>query len=238
MEFIQTKAIVLNKIQIKDFQYLLKLYTEQKGLITAAVEINHFIQPAHLQVPNIIDVQIVQKKSQRYQIKDIKPSYIYQTLYVDFKKNAIAQFLVEVLIKTLKEEEVINEKIFSLLNSTFIQLDQSNTESLPLFHLLFLREFVILSGHTPLENFDSLNAYFHLQEGKFISHPNEQTLDKNDSQLLYQFFFDNKQLNWKELPVFRLTHILLDYMRHHLLLQQVQSLSFLKDVLMDFELKY
>jgi len=238
MEFIQTKAIVLNKIQIKDFQYLLKLYTEQKGLITAAVEINHFIQPAHLQVPNIIDVQIVQKKSQRYQIKDIKPSYVYQTLYIDFKKNAIAQFLVEVLIKTLKEEEVIDEKIFSLLNSTFIQLDQSNTESLPLFHLLFLREFVILSGHTPLENFDSLNAYFHLQEGKFISHPNEQTLDKNDSQLLYQFFFDNKQLNGKDLPVFHLTHILLDYMRHHLLLQQVQSLSFLKDALMEFELKY
>jgi hypothetical protein len=30
----------------------------------------------------------------------------------------------------------------------------------------------------------------------------------------------------------------LDYMRHHLLLQQVQSLSFLKDALMEFELKY
>lgn len=237
MEFIQTKAIILNKIQIKDFNYVLKLYTQQKGLITAAVEINHFIQPAYLQVPNIIDVQIVQKKTQRYQIKDIKPSYIYQTLYTDFKKNAIAQFLIEILIKTLKEEEVIDDKIFSLLNSIFIQLDKSNCESLPIVHLLFLREYIVISGHTPLNNFDSLNMYFHLQEGKFISQYNEQTLDKNDSQLFYQFFFDNKQMNWNDIPVFRLTHILLDYMKHHLLLQQIQSLLFLKDALMRFELK-
>lgn len=230
MESLQTPAIILQKTQIKDFKYILKILSEKQGILSLEAEINNFIQPAHLQPPNLIDVLIVQNKYKKLSAREIKPIYIYQSLYTDYKKNIIAQFISEILIKTIREE-LSDEKIFHLAFRSFIELDKAPAEKLSVFHLHFLKKYIAYTGHSPLNNYDSKHPYFHLTEGRFVSHSSPMSLVSDDSKYIYQVFFEDEEDLSQNFPVFRITHHLIDYLKHHLSLQHLHSLPFLKEAI-------
>jgi DNA repair protein RecO (recombination protein O) len=234
MQFIQTPAIILQKIPINDFKFIIKLFSEKKGLISASVEINNFIQPALFQPPNITNIQIIQNKNNKYSIKDIAPIYIYKELYLDFKKNTIAQFITEILIKSIKEE-LTDEKLFQLSKQTFINLDKYVYQNINYVHLEFIKNYLLISGHYPINNYDTYNQYFNPSEGRFVHSQNISTLSKDDSLLIYQFFFTDNE-NTSSIPVLHLTHILLNYLQLHLSIPSIQSLTMLKEALLEFEL--
>ncbi|RME18778.1 MAG: hypothetical protein D6799_02560 [Bacteroidetes bacterium] len=233
MQHLRTKAIILQKTPFKDFQYILKLYSEKYGLITANIELHHYIQPAHIQIPNLCDVQIVQNKYKKNTIKEIKPIYIYKNIFTHYSKNIIAQFIAEVLLKTIKEEEYTDQKIFQYIQDTLIQLDQSEQKTDVLFHLNFLNKYIKLSGHAPLNNYSSIYPYFDLKEGRFTNTPNPHSLSKEDSKCLHQFLFDNTSPLSAEIPVLSITHHLVKYMQYHLGLTELHTLTFLKETLLE-----
>jgi len=234
MQYFQTQAIILQKIPINDFKFIIKLFSEKKGLISASVEINNFIQPALFQPPNISNIQLIQNKKDKFFIKDISPVYIYKELHLDFKKNIIAQFITEILIKSIKEE-LIDEKLFELSKKTLINLDNNTYQNINFVHLDFIKNFLLISGHFPINNYNSHNQYFNLSEGRFVRSPNISTLSKEDSLLIHQFFFTDIE-NIPSVPVLNLTHILLNYIQHHLSISSIQSLTMLKEALLEFEL--
>lgn len=235
MQFIQTQSIILQKTLINDFKYIIKLYSETHGLISASVEINNFIQAAHVQVPNICHFQLTLNKYQKYAVKDLKPAYIYKQLLNDYKKNIIAQLVTEVILKSVKET-FSDTKLFHLLRDSLIQLDNLEQKFLPFYHLYFIKHFLIISGHYPLNNYDSKNIYFSLSDGKFSSVLDQHALPKEDSQCLLYFFFDPKFKMSDGFPVFSMTHHLINYMKHHINIGELQSLPFLKEALMEFQI--
>ncbi len=234
MEQIKTNAIVLQKIQIKDFKFILKLYTHTYGLLSANVELNHFIPSAYLQPPNICDVLILKNKYGKFIIKDIKPTFIYKELYADFRKNIIAQLIVEILIKSMRDE-LIDKKMFHFIQQSFIQLDGLTTEKLNFFHIHFLKQYIQITGFMPLNNYDAYNIYFDLKDGKFIPHPHPLSLNKENSELICKVFFHEIE-DTQDLPVLNITHHLLDYIKCHLGIQHIQTLTLLKEAIMEFNL--
>ena len=229
MLYLQTPAIILQKTQIKDFKYILKILSEKQGLISLDVEINNLIQPAHIQPPNLMDVKIITNKYKKLSALEMKPLYIYQSLYTNYKKNIIAQFISEILIKSI-QEELADEKVFHLSFQSFIELDKAPSEELPVFHLHFLKKYITYTGHSPLNNYDDKHPHFHLKEGRFTSYSTPMSLSADDSKYIYQLFFEETFPSTK-LPISRLTHYLIDYLKYHLSLQHLHSLPFLKEAI-------
>ncbi len=230
MEFLQSKAIILQTIVLKDFKCLVKLFTKKYGIISVSAEIGQYIQSGHIQIPNIGEVTITQNKYKKYTLKEIKPSYIYKNILVDLRKNSIVQFIIEILLKTTQETYSDN-RLFAFINKKLLELDEVEN-NLQSFHLDFIREYIAITGHTPLNNYSPETPYFDISEGRFTSQFTKTSLNTEDSKWLYHFFFE-KLSPAKEIPVFRLTHCLLDYLKYHLSLHDVQSLTFLKEVIME-----
>ncbi|GAB4202345.1 MAG: hypothetical protein Fur0023_08130 [Bacteroidia bacterium] len=235
MQYLSTKAIILQKIPFKDFKYIIKLYSEKYGLISADIELRYYVQPAHIQVPNICDLQILQNKYKKNTVKEIKPVYIYKNILTNYQKNIIAQFIAEVLLKTIKEEEHTDPKIFQYAHDILIQLDQSEQKTDDIFHLNFLKKYIELSGHAPLNNYSSAYPYFDLMEGRFVGTLNQHTLSKEDSKHLYCFLFDNISPS-ANLPVLNITHHLIKYMQYHQGLTELHTLTFLKESLLEYKI--
>lgn len=233
MNPIHTTSIILQKVQTKDFKYIVKLYTEKRGLLSAEIEIKHHLQPSYILPPNINDVVLLQNKYKKIYIKDIQPNYIFKHLYSDYKKNIISQFILEILLKSIKEEYA-DKNTFQFILNTFKTLDCIEESSTPTFHLQFLKQYIQISGYYPVDNFSSTNEYFDLKHGRFSSHPSNTTLSADDSKTLYSFLFDNN--NIQNTPILRLTHIILDYIKIHLSITDIQSLPFLKEgiILLEF----
>ncbi|MCX7729482.1 MAG: DNA repair protein RecO C-terminal domain-containing protein [Bacteroidia bacterium] len=235
MKFIQTNAIILQKTQVRDFKYILKFYSESLGLISADIEVQQYLQPAHIQIPNICYIHIIQNKYKKNTIKEIKPLYIYQTIFSNYQKNIIAQFITEIIIKTIKDEYT-DPKLFKWIQESLVLLDQSDHVTLEIFHLNFLKKYIELSGLMPLNNYSASNPYFNLVDGRYTSTPSNHTLSAEDSKNLHVFLFSNNPNANHTFPVLNLTHILIDYMKYHYGLQELQTLVFLKESILEFKL--
>lgn len=230
MEFIKSQSIILQITQIKDFKYIVKFLSEKEGIQSALVEVGQYIHRAHLQVPGLCVLTYFQNKYKKNVIKEVQPFFIFKDLFKDVRKNVLSQFIVEIVLKT-QREGIQESKMFYLIQKKLIELDALNDKIL-YYHLIFLKEFINISGHYPYDNYSSEERFFSLKEGKFISYQNNTTLDSEDSRLLYQFFF-NKNVEFTKLPIFRLTHHLIEYLKFHLELPDVQSLEFLKEIMME-----
>lgn len=235
MEYFSSPAIILKKTEYKDFKYIVHFLSANNGIFTAEVTLNNYIQPPHINILNICQIIALKTKQQKISIKEIKPVYIYKTLFTNIKKNITAQFIIEILTKTLSEN-YSDEKLFQFVKEHLIQLDTSNENQLKYFHLIFLKEYISILGITPLDNYSPKNIYFNLKDGKFTHYQNSPIiLSKEESYLVYQIFHqDNTDLS--TLPVLSCTHILLQYLQYHYSANVVHSLNMLKDMVIEVEI--
>lgn len=237
MQYLSTSAIILKKTLYKDFKYLVQFLSEKNGTFTAEVTLNNYIQPPHLIIPNICTVVILKNKQQKITLKEIKPTYIYKTLLTNIKKTIIAQFIIEILLKTLSEN-YSDEKLFQFIKHYLVQLDRlDDTDTqLKYIHLNFLKEYINLLGITPLDNYSSQNIYFNLKDGKFTPYQDPtSTLSKEDAYLLHQLFHQNT-IDISTLPILSCTHGLLRYLHYHYSSNIIHSLNMLKDTVIEVEL--
>ncbi|GIV26608.1 MAG: hypothetical protein KatS3mg027_0422 [Bacteroidia bacterium] len=233
MELIKSRSIILQVTQIKDFKYIVKFLSEKEGLHSGIVEVGQYIQHGHLQVPGLCELIYFQNRYKKNEIKEVKPFFIFKNIFKDVRKNVLSQFIVEIVLKTHRDG-MHDIKLFNLMQSKLIELDDLN-ENILFYHLFFLKEFINISGHYPYDNFNSKECYFSLNEGKFIGHQSNTTLNAEDSQIWHQFFFSNNALKL-DFPIFKLTHYLIEYLKFHLSLSEVQSLPFLKETILENDL--
>src|SRR5947207_167 len=93
---------------------------------------------------------------------------MYQHIFYDIKKNAVALFIVELLTKCLKQPEA-NEDLFHFVEDVFLNLDKCSeavTANLPLFFALHLAVFF---GFRMNDEYSGKNSFLDLQEGTFVS---------------------------------------------------------------------
>lgn len=167
-----TQGIVLHNIKYADKKIISKIYTKDFGLISVNVNVGNgpkakiksgVIQP----LTQIEFVLSLKENKDIQQLSEVKCLFVYTDLQSNFSKLCIAQFLNEVLYKTLKEQTP-NEDLFDLICHTYQWLDQADTGYLDT-HIYFLFELTKHLGFYPANNRDKQLAYFDTLEGKFQS---------------------------------------------------------------------
>ena len=169
----KTKAIILRTIPYSETSLVVTAYTEQFGLQSYLVKgarrvskkgssMAPFFQPAA-----ILELVVYHNELKQLQlIKEIKWAHIYQQVFSQVLKNAVALFIAELLGKCLKEPEQ-NTGLFAFAENNLLILDAADaavTANLPLHFALHLAGQL---GFRMEDNYDMDKTILDLQEGSF-----------------------------------------------------------------------
>ncbi|MCC1485474.1 DNA repair protein RecO [Winogradskyella immobilis] len=167
---IKTNIIVLNKLKYKDYDLIIRTYTEHRGAVSYIAKNalkpskTNKVKSVYFQPLMQLSIEENYRSNQSLQyFKDVKSNYIYQSLHTNVYKSAIVLFLSELLAMVLREEEQ-NKDLYHFLETAFQYLDTE--EHFANFHLLFLLKLTRYLGFQPdMPNENSKS--FNLQTGSF-----------------------------------------------------------------------
>jgi DNA repair protein RecO (recombination protein O) len=168
-----TKGIVLRVTKYGDTSVISTIYTELFGLqqyIVKGVRTTSkkgaskgvFYQPA----------AILQMEAYHYpmksmqMVKEVNWDYVYENVYSDVVRNAVATYIVEILQQTLQPEP--HPELFYLIEDTFKQLDKGNAtlaSNLPIYFLIHLSETL---GFGLQGKFTEVTCILDIKEGQFV----------------------------------------------------------------------
>lgn len=189
---VRDKAIVLQHIRHGDKQAILKLYTRSHGLLSVIASPSRGatarIRPSALLPLTLLDVVYSLRESRElHRLSEAVCYYVHDKIGSAMAKLSIAQFINEVLIKTLKEQQP-NARLFDFTEATLNFLNDTDRDYTNL-HLHFIRELSGLLGFEPHNNRGGRDIYFDCREGVFssVSLPFPLGLGENDSALFSGF---------------------------------------------------
>ena len=183
-----TKGIVLRTVKYGETSVIVSVFTELFGVQSylvngVRVSSKKGSGRANLFQPSaILDMIVYHNELKQLQrIKEFKWAHIYQHILSDVRKNAVALYMIELLMKCLKQPES-NPDLFHFAEDAFLHLDEANntvTANLPLFFTLHLPVFF---GFRVNDNYSASHQWLDLQEGEFV-----------DQQPTHPHFLDDKQ---------------------------------------------
>ncbi|MDR2009358.1 MAG: DNA repair protein RecO [Bacteroidales bacterium] len=238
---VKTEAIVLNKIKYGDSSFIVNLYSLEYGRFATIIKIpknkkNNNSVNRNLFFPlNIIETEVELKNTRNVQtVKYCGRKMVLNFIANDIFKSCIAQFIAEVILKTVKEEEP-HENLYMFFKETISLLEK--TENSSAVHLLFLKEFAKISGFGMTNNFCKETPYFNYVEGMFLPvfTYNEMSLEIPESKVLSGLL----ELSYDNLEEFKISYILrkrileifLRYYELHILgKHEIKSLKILNEV--------
>jgi len=234
---VSDKAIVLQAIKHGDKKYILKLYTRNHGMITVATHVGKTntskIKSSTILPLSLMDVELIMKQNKEVQqLSEATCYYVSAGVTNSLTKLSIAQFLNEVLIKTLKEQSS-NSHLYEFIETCLKFLN--DTDECINLHLYFLSEFTKYLGFEPQNNFTTHTPYFDCREGRFSSVGLTMPLglNKEDSFLFSEFLKINSlrtNISNKQRQI--LLEILLAYYKLHVPgFNEVKSLEVLREVI-------
>ncbi len=165
---LKTEAIVLNRIKYTDNSFVVNLYSEAIGKISvlARTSARKTGQKANMFAPfNIIQTELRLKDTRSVQ----GMSYcelVKSSIDSDINKICISQFIAEVIMKMVKEEEQ-NVKLYNFFKETIYAIETSN-ENIVNLHIIFLKEFARHLGFAITNNYCNETPYFNSREGMFL----------------------------------------------------------------------
>ena len=174
----KTKGLVLRTVKYGETSIIVTIFTELFGVQTYLVNGVRssskkgtgkagLFQPAAF-----LDLVVYHNElKQLNRIREFKWAILYQTIFSDVPKNAVALFMVELLTKCLRQPES-NPELFQFTEDCFLQLDQQQgtvMANLPLFFALHLP---VHFGFRMTDNHSEDESYLDLKEGQFsMEHP-------------------------------------------------------------------
>jgi len=185
----KTKGIVLRTVKYGETSLVVTILTELFGVQSYLVNgvrtaTKKGSGKANLFQPTaILDMVVYHNETKNLQrIKEFKWGHLYQHIFSDVPKNAVALFMVELLTKCLKQPEP-NANLFNFCEDAFIHLDESSGAVMANFPLFFALQLTNFFGFRPqppnppdksgqalkgaLKESD--NLIFDLQEGIFVT---------------------------------------------------------------------
>ncbi len=239
-----TKGIVLRVTKYGDTSIIMTAYTELFGVqqyIVKGVRVNTkkgankgvFYQPAA-----ILQMEVYHSPMKQLQmVKEVSWDFIYQNIYSDILRSAVATYIVEVLQQTMQPEP--HPELFYLIEDTFKQLDKGGpglVSNLPIYFLIHLSQTM---GFGLQGKYSTTTSVLDVREGQFVAstptHP--YFLEGYDAQIASQFlevqFYNdletitlNGQQRKKILELFQLS---LSW--HYKKFSEIKSLPILQEVL-------
>jgi len=169
----KTKGVVLRSVKYGETSLVVTCFTELFGLQSYLVNGVRTVSKkgsakANLFQPSaILELVAYHNEFKNLQrLKEFKWEYLYQHIFSDVRKNAVALFMVELLTKCLKQPET-NADLFYFVEDAFHHLDEVNdtvTANFPLFYALHLAVFF---GFRVSDEYSPTKHYMDLQEGRF-----------------------------------------------------------------------
>ena len=171
----KTKGIVLKTVRYGETSIIAGIFTELFGLqsyLINGVRVNskkgsgkaNILQPGA-----ILDMVVYHNDFKNLQrIKEFKWSYIYENIFFNVFRNAVALFMVELLQRSLKQPEP-NPPLFNFIEDAFIHLDRTNDSAAANFALYFAINLSGFYGFRIEDKYSSNADTLDLMEGIFVS---------------------------------------------------------------------
>ena len=170
----KTKGIVLRAVKYGETSLIVTMFTELFGLQSYLVNAVRTSSKkgsgkANLFQPTaILDLVVYHNELKHLnRIKEFKWSYLYQHIFSDVPKNAVALFMIELLTKCLKQPEA-NPELFEFCEDAFIHLDESTGSVMANFPLFFALHLPVFFGFRISDEYSDKNSIVDLQEGMFV----------------------------------------------------------------------
>lgn len=239
-----TKGIVLRVTKYGDTSVILSAYTELFGLqqyIVKGVRTTSkkgankavYYQPAAILQMEVYHTPIKQLQM----LKEVNWDYIYQNVYSDVIRNAVATYIVEVLQQTLQPEP--HPELFYLIEDTFKQLDKGGAALASNLSIYFLIHLTETLGFGLQGKWTESTPMLDVKEGQFVKdkplHP--YFLEGIEAQTASQFMslqfyndLENIQLNGQQRKkILELFQLSLSW--HYKGFKEIKSLAILQAVL-------
>jgi DNA repair protein RecO (recombination protein O) len=223
----KTQGIVLNYMRYRDTSIIVKIYTEKFG-IQSYIEngirsIRSKNKIALFQPMTLLDLVVYHDERKPIQrIAEVRCLQPFKSLPYDIGKSSIALFLIEILGKTLKEEEE-NQSLFGFLQQSILVLDE--LERFENFHLIFLLQLSFFLGFSPHEAAEISNQFQENNIGLAVTEVDELALN----QLIEATY--GSELNLNRTHRNHLLDVIIIYYRLHIEnFGNIKSLQVLKEV--------
>jgi DNA repair protein RecO (recombination protein O) len=174
MQLHKTKGMVLRTVKYGDTSLIVTVYTELFGIqsyIVSGVRTSTKKGPGKanlFQPTSILDLVVYHNDLKHLQrIKEFKWDYLYKNLFFDVIKNAVALFMVELLLKCLKQPEP-NADLFYFVEDAFIHLDEAEGPVLANYPLFFTLHLAGFFGFRIEDTWSEENSILDLREGIFV----------------------------------------------------------------------
>jgi len=205
----KTKGIVLKGVKYGETSLVVTIYTELFGIQSYLVngvrtstrkgpgKANLF-QPAA-----ILDLIVYHNDLKNLQrIREFKWSILYQHIFFDVIRNAVALFMVELLQKCIKQPEP-NPELFYFIEDAFLHLDAAEGRVLANFPLFFILHLAGFFGFKIEDVYSERNSFLDLKEGQFVAeHPQHpQVLEGSLSYTTAQLLRVQQPAEWQEIPL-------------------------------------
>lgn len=178
------EGIVLRTLKYSDSLLIADVYTRQKGRMSFLVPVTHSkrgrVRSVLFQPLSMLSLTVSYKNGRQLQrVNDAQPYNMYSSIPFNVVKSAIAIYLSEMLVYTLREEEP-DESLFAFLNRSFSLFDELESGYAD-FHIVFLSQLLRHIGIYPnLDNY-SHGCYFDLVQGCAVrEHPMHANFLKPD----------------------------------------------------------
>jgi DNA repair protein RecO (recombination protein O) len=172
----KTKAVVLRTVKYGESSLIVTMFTALFGLQSyivkgirsgsksAAGKIS-FFQPAAL-----LELEAYQNPVKHLQfIKEYHWAYIYKSLYFDVLKNAVATYLIEMVVQTIKEEES-GSSLYDIIETSLAYIDQHEPGDILNIPLIFSIQLASLLGFRFQGHYTAETPVLDLQEGRYVAH--------------------------------------------------------------------
>jgi DNA repair protein RecO (recombination protein O) len=236
---ISDKGIILQSIKHGDRKNILKIFTANHGLLTVIGSVSKSsasrIKAGSILPLSLVEIEIIMKESRElFTLTEATAYYLNDHIHESISKLTIAQFLNEIMIRTLKEQSS-NPSLFEFIETCIKYLNDSRENFINL-HLYFLIELSKYLGFEPQNNFNEAHTpYFDSREGRFSEVPMTFPLGlTREDSAFFSLILDSDLLTnpLSNSERQKLLELLIVYYRFHIPgFNELKSVDVLKEVL-------
>jgi len=171
----KTKGIVLRVVKYGETSVIVAIFTELFGLQSYLVNGVRTVSKkgsskANLFQPSaILDLVVYHNELKNLQrLREFKWGYLYQHIFFNVLKNAVALFMIELLQKCLKQPES-NTDLYHFTEDAFIYLDDADESVVANYPLFFALHLATFFGLRIQDNYSEERPFVDLREGLFVT---------------------------------------------------------------------
>ena len=182
---VATQGLVLHTTPYSESSVVAKVFTRQLGVRSYIIKgvrgRTGRVKQNLLQPLSSLDMVVYDNhRNDLNHIKEITPRHPQQES--EPIANALRFFMTEVLYKALREEEPMQE-LWDYVEAESGRWSVSSGQ----FPIVFMLKVAHYMGVEPLDNYSQQCPYFCLEEGRYVSEPNETTLTAKLSTTLHYY---------------------------------------------------